>query len=66
METEVVMAARGEGGGGGTKFRLYSSCCQGGLGDLRSAPPVKGEPRARGGVATASPAAVAAAAVRRR
>jgi len=64
MGTELVVGARGEGGGAATG--LYAGCCQGGLGDLRSAPSVKGGPRARGGVATASPAAVAAAAVRRR
>jgi len=57
-------SAWGAGGGGGT--RMYAGCCQGGLGNMRSAPPVKGGPKARGGVAAASPAAVAAGAVRRR
>ena len=52
------------GGEGGTG--LYAGCCRGGLGNLRSAPSVKGGPRARGDVATASLAAVASAAVRRR
>jgi len=64
MRTKVVVGARGEGRGGGNG--LYAGCRQGGLGDLRSAPPVEGGPRARGGVATASPAAIAAAAERRR